>query len=90
MEKRADIQEESKARDQENRKSWPDLQEEEESKDAKVEIMIQPQDYVTDIEESGKQAKIKQITEAYEQEAASAKKNIVKSEVAQRAAVRSD
>ena len=67
MEKRADIQEESKSKDKENRKSWPDLEkEEEESKDAKVEIMMQPQDYVTEIEESGKQAKIKQITEAYE------------------------
>ena len=76
MEKRADIQEESKARDQENRKSWPDLQEEEESKDAKVEIMIQPQDYVTEIEESGKQAKIKQINEAYEQEVAGTKKTL--------------
>ena len=67
MEKRADIQEESKSKDKENRKSWPALEkEEEESKDAKVEIMMQPQDYVTEIEESGKQAKIKQITEAYE------------------------
>ena len=67
MEKRADIQEESKSNDKENRKSWPDLEKEEEDpKDAKVEIMMQPQDYVTEIEESGKQAKIKQITEAYE------------------------
>lgn len=36
MEKRAEINEESKAKDQGNRKSWPALEEEEESKDGKV------------------------------------------------------
>jgi hypothetical protein len=33
MEKRTDIQEESKAMDKANRKSWPDLHEEKESQD---------------------------------------------------------
>ena len=37
---------------------------------------MQPQDYVIEIEESGKQAKIYQITEAYEQEVAGTKKTI--------------
>ena len=42
MEKRTDIKEESKAKNEENRQNWPDLEEEEESKDAKVEMMMQP------------------------------------------------
>ena len=74
MEKRAIIQEESKAKEQANRKSWPVFEDEEESKDAKVEMMMQPQDYVTEIAEGGKEAKIKQITEAYEQDMAGKKK----------------
>jgi hypothetical protein len=41
MEKRADIQEESKANDQAAKKSWSDLEEEEEeSKDTKYEIIM--------------------------------------------------
>ena len=48
------------------------MNEAEESKDAKVEMMMQPQDYV--IAEAGKEAKIRQITEAYQQEAADSKK----------------
>ena len=44
MEKRASIEEDSKAKDQANRKSWPGLAEEEESKDVRVQIEIQPQD----------------------------------------------
>ena len=66
MEKRSDVQEESKKADQTDRKGWPDLAEQEESKDANVEMMMQPQDYVTHITKAGKEAKIKQITEAYE------------------------
>ena len=66
MEKREEIQDLSQPLDQSERKSWKDLEEEEESKDAKAEMVMQPQEYVADIEESGKQAKIKQITEAYE------------------------
>ena len=66
MEKRSEIQEESKAADKTDRKSWPDLTEEEESKDANMDMMMQPQDYVTQIAELGKEAKIKKITEAYE------------------------
>ena len=42
MEKRADVQEESKAKDQGNKKSWLDLEQEEESKEPKVEMMMQP------------------------------------------------
>lgn len=44
-------------------KSWPDLDEEEESKEANVEIMMQPQDHENQIEESKKQAKINKITQ---------------------------
>ena len=51
-------------------------EEEEESKDAKVKMMMQPQDYVTELVEAGKQAKIYQITEAYEQEVESTKKTL--------------
>ena len=40
MEKRSEIQEESKAADQTHRKSWPDLAEVEESKDAELEMMM--------------------------------------------------
>ena len=40
MEKRPDIQEESKTRELTNRKSWPDLEEEEESKDANLQMMM--------------------------------------------------
>ena len=40
MEKRADIEEESKGRDQANKKSWPSLAEEEESKDVRVQMEI--------------------------------------------------
>ena len=68
MEKRANIAEESKAKDQANRKSWPSLAEEEESKDVRVQIEIQPQDYVNQIVKSSKQAKKDKITEAYQQE----------------------
>ena len=39
MENRPDIQEESKTRELTNRKSWPDL-EEEESKDANLQMMM--------------------------------------------------
>lgn len=66
MEKREEIQDLSQPLDQSERKSWKDLEEEEESKDAKAEMVMQPQEYVADFEESGKQAKIKQITETYE------------------------
>ena len=66
MEKRAEIQEKSKAANQIDKKSWRDLAEEEESKDANMDMMMQPQDYVTQIAELGKEAKIKKITEAYE------------------------
>ena len=66
MEKRSEIQEESKAADPTHRKSWPDLAEEEEFKDVNIDMMMQPQDYVTQIAEAGKEAKIKKITEAYE------------------------
>lgn len=66
MEKREEIQDLSQPLDQSERKSWKDLEEEEESKDAKAEMVMQPQEHVADFEESGKQAKIKQITEAYE------------------------
>ena len=38
--------------------------------------MIQPQDYVTEIVEASKEAKVKQITDAYEQEAAALKKTL--------------
>ena len=50
------------------------MEDEEESKDAKVKMMMQPQDYVKNIAEASKEAKIKQIAEAYELEAAGAKK----------------
>ena len=52
------------------------MEDEEESKDSKVEMMMQPQDCVSNMAEAGKQAKIKQITEAYEQAAAGAKKTL--------------
>jgi hypothetical protein len=71
MEKRVDINEESKENDKANRKSWSEL-EEEESKDAKFQIM-QPQDYISDIVEASKEAKIHKITEAYEEEVAGTK-----------------
>ena len=37
-------------------------------------MMMQPQDYVIKMAEASKEAKIKEVTEAYEKEAASAKK----------------
>ena len=40
MNKRAVIEEESKGKDQTNRKSWPDLGEEEESKDGTGKMVI--------------------------------------------------
>ena len=76
MEKRAEMQEQSKAKDQESRKSWPELEEEEESKEAKVQKTMQPQDYVRQIVESGKQEKIYKITKAYKQEMADIKKTM--------------
>ena len=76
MEKRAEIQEKSKAANQKDRKSWRDLAEEEESKDANVEMMMQPQDFVTKKAEASNEAKIKQITETYEKDAASTKKTL--------------
>ena len=76
MEKRAEIQEKSKAANQKDRKSWRDLAEEEESKDANMDMMMQPQDFVTKKAEAGNEAKIKQITEAYEKDAASTKKTL--------------
>ena len=66
IKKKAEMQEEFKARDEANSKSWPDLAEEEEFKDVNIDMMMQPQDYVTQIAEAGKEAKIKKITEAYE------------------------
>ena len=39
-------------------------------------MMIQPQDYVIEIAPAGKEAKIKQIAEAYQQEAAGTKKTL--------------
>jgi hypothetical protein len=39
-------------------------------------MMMQPQDHFTEMIESGKQAKIKQITDSYEQEAANTKKTL--------------
>ena len=39
-------------------------------------MMMQPQDYVTQIVEAGKKAKVKQIIEAYEQEASGTKKTL--------------
>ena len=76
MEKRAEMQEQSKAKDQESRKSWPELEEEEESKEVKVQKAMQPQDYVRQIVESGKQEKIYKITKAYKQEMADIKKTM--------------
>ena len=70
------MQEQSKAKDQESRKSWPELEEEEESKEAKVQKTMQPQDYVRQIVESGKQEKIYKITKAYKQEMADIKKTM--------------
>ena len=67
------MQEESKEKDSLSRKSWPDLEGEEESKNAKVEMIMQQKDNVTEIVETGKETKIKQIVEAYEQEAANTK-----------------
>ena len=45
MKKRADVEEESKGNDHLNRKSWPNLEDEEESKVANVQMIMQPQDY---------------------------------------------
>ena len=70
------MQEQSKAKDQESRKSWPELEEEEDSKEAKVQKTMQPQDYVRQIVESGKQEKIYKITKAYKQEMADIKKTM--------------
>ena len=39
-----------------------------------MEMMMQPQDYVTEMVEAGKLTKIKQIAEAYEQEVEGTKK----------------
>ena len=68
------IQEESKDQGQPNMISWPDL-EEEESKESKNQMM-QPQDYVPQKVESGKQAKKIKIAETYEKEVEGTKKTL--------------
>ena len=102
MEKSANIQNETTATNQGNRKSWSQLEEEEskdgkiwsqleeeekkdgkswsnleeESKDVKYQMMMQPQDYIPQVAEAGKDIKIHQITEAYEQETSATKKTL--------------
>ena len=39
-------------------------------------MMMQPQDYVTEMAEAGKEVKIRQISEAYELQTAGAKKTL--------------
>ena len=67
MQKQLEIEEESKGGEQAKKISWPSLVEEE-SKDARILIEIQPQDQVNQIVESAKQAKKDKITEVYQQE----------------------
>ena len=73
VDKKADMEKDFKAKDQADTKKCPDL-EEEESKDANVYMMMQPQDYVIQVAEASNQAKIDQISEACEQELAGIKK----------------